>query len=146
LKGAIDSRIAEEQARAKAAAGPSTIQRSNSARTDPPSKRPRPKPKVVDDGARGLDPSEFEAAFVIEDESEPTTRSGTPAPSDTKTSTPASSSPATGSAAMEKSDDGSDKARDASPAPRASLDLSPEVRQKLRKLEKLESRYQGRQA
>ena len=91
LKGAIDSRIAEEQARAKASGSPATpgLGRSSSQRnSDSPARRPRTRSKVtsVDNGERGIDPAEFEAAFVIEDEdgtpgsTTPATRTGTPKP------------------------------------------------------------------
>ncbi|EHK96363.1 putative Golgin IMH1 [Glarea lozoyensis 74030] len=82
LKGAIDSRIAEEQARQKTVAGSSApVSRSNStakqpsSRTASPSTGTRPRRAKPKDGdaspARGPDPSEFEdGAFVIEDEAE----------------------------------------------------------------------------
>src|SRR5450755_4386719 len=86
IKGAIDSRIAEEQARAKAAAAApartasNAVRRSASNRNESPSRKIRAKQKGVDDGTRGPDPSVFEGAFVIEDDSEELSRVGTPIP------------------------------------------------------------------
>lgn len=150
LKGAIDSRIAEEQARQKSAAAAgtpvsrsaSTIRRSTS-RTESPSSRPRRKPKDNEvSTARGPDPSEFENAFVIEDESEEPSRVGSPAIGEEKPATMAEgNATAKAEASGESSEKTTEKAVGASPkAP----ELSPEVRTKLRKLEKLESKYQGR--
>lgn len=150
LKGAIDSRIAEEQARQKslAAAGP-TVPRSGSSatrstsRTESPSSRPRrlkPKDNEVNT-ARGPDPSEFENAFVIEDDSEEPSRAGTPAIGEEKAAAMAESN-ATGEAGAlgESNEKVAEKAVEAPPkAP----ELPTEVRTKLRKLEKLESKYQG---
>jgi hypothetical protein len=91
--------------------------------------------------ARGPDPSEFENAFVIEDESEEPSRVGTPAIGEQKDTTMAEGNATTDPRASgESSENGAEKAVEASPkAP----ELSPEVRTKLRKLEKLESKYQG---
>jgi hypothetical protein len=149
LKGAIDSRIAEEQARQKSASGAgTTVSRSAStskrptSRTDSPSRprKPRPKDNEVNT-TRGPDPSEFENAFVIEDESEEPSRVGTPAIEE-KAATMAE-----GNASGEAGASGESKERAAEKpveaAPKAS-ELPPEVRTKLRKLEKLESKYQGR--
>jgi hypothetical protein len=144
IKGAIDSRIAEEQARQKATASPTVSRSASSARrstsrTDSPSSRPRkPKPKDYEGAPRGPDPSEFETAFVIEDESEEPSRVGTPANMDEKAAlkgedaTPA----AAGSA------NGSEMGPEKEPPP-PHTELPADVRAKLRKLEKLESRYQG---
>ncbi|KAL5349674.1 Golgin imh1 [Pseudogymnoascus australis] len=155
LKGAIDSRIAEEQAKAKAAGTPTTgsgsVSRSNSARADP-TKRTKPKTKVVDDGARGPDPSEFESAFVIDDDEDTpeSTRSTTPLVTDSKGTTmagrgspaPAAAPAANGEEVNEKSEV-APKPTTPPPATTATpTELPMEVRQKLRKLEKLESRYQ----
>jgi hypothetical protein len=150
LKGAIDSRIAEEQARQKSAAAAgapvsrsaSTVRRSTS-RTESPSSRPRRKPKDNEvNTARGPDPSEFENAFVIEDESEEPSRVGTPAIGEEKPATMVEgNATAEAGASGESSEKAPEKAVEASPK---ASELSPEVRTKLRKLEKLESKYQGR--
>ncbi|OBT49822.1 hypothetical protein VE04_10040, partial [Pseudogymnoascus sp. 24MN13] len=154
LKGAIDSRIAEEQAKAKAAGTPATgsgtVSRSNSARADP-TKRTKPKTKVVDDGARGPDPSEFESAFVIDDDEDTpeSTRSATPLVTEGKGATttmagkssPAPAAAANGDGVNEKLE-AVPKSTTPPPVTTAATELPMEVRQKLRKLEKLESRYQ----
>ncbi len=148
IKGAIDSRIAEEQARAKAASSSSRsssdIRRSSAARTESPSKKPRPKTKIQDDGTRGPDPSEFENAFIIGDESEDVSRVGTPAPPDGNTKEALMAENGVSAEATSDSNElGKKKASEEVPKPVASTELPTEVRAKLRKLEKLETRYQG---
>jgi hypothetical protein len=146
IKGAIDQRIAEEQARAKAAAvvpgRTSSTLRSTSSKSDSPSKRPRPRPKAVDDGAKGPDPSEFEGAFVIEDDSEEPSRVGTPAVPDTMSETKAGDRTITLPIGAESIEAAAEKDGDAvlKPLP---VELLADVRIKLRKLDNLESRYQG---
>ncbi|KAI9742744.1 MAG: hypothetical protein M1818_003473 [Claussenomyces sp. TS43310] len=128
IKGAIDSRIAEEQARARAAATPPARAAS---------KRSRPKPKFEDDGSRGPDPSEFEGAFVIDDESEPPSRTGTPMPTNNSQTKMAEDEVTQAASMAEPTTE-----KDTAASPRASSELPLEVRTKLRKLDKLESRYQ----
>lgn len=148
LKGVIDSKIAEEQARSKAATAPtgasnSSARRSTSLRTESPSKRPRARSKVQDDGARGPDPSVFEAAFVIEDESENPSRVGTPAPAEVKEAT---TSEQNGAAAptSNPAEELNEKPEESPVRVSTPMELPPDVRSKLRKLEKLETRYQGK--
>lgn len=147
IKGAIDSRIAEEQARAKATGQPiaspaSGVRRSTSTRTESPARRPaRPKPREIDDGTRGPDPSEFETAFVIEDESEPPSRVGTPASSTSKPDTMGENG--TVDTASDGTDNPSEKGSEKATQSPITSELPPDVKAKLRKLEKLESRYQG---
>ena len=141
----MDSRIAEEQARAKASGTPitrsaSTAGRSASSRNESPAARGlRSKNVDVSNEPRGPDPSEFESAFVIDDE-EPS-RVGTPTTDDVSpTKGTEGATQDSEKAPSNGTEDASDKA--AEPAP-VSTELPLEVRQKLRKLEKLESRYQG---
>jgi len=96
--------------------------------------------KPKDDGTtvRGLDPSEFENAFVIEDESEEPSRVGTPSIGEENSATMAGSN---ATEAGEGSEKGAEKVADTTPQPPA--ELPAEVRVKLRKLEKLEAKYQG---
>ncbi|KAH8660725.1 hypothetical protein BGZ60DRAFT_111950 [Tricladium varicosporioides] len=149
LKGAIDSRIAEEQARQKAAGSSAPPSRSNStsnntvrrssSRTESPSTKPRrSKPKDGDGAqARGPDPSEFENAFVIEDESEEVA-SEKPAKVEEKESTMAATTDAGASEEAEK-----EKATEKPAAiPAKAAELPADVRTKLRKLELLSSKYQ----
>ncbi len=91
--------------------------------------------------ARGPDPSEFENAFVIEDDSEEPSRAGTPAIGEEKTAAMAEGNATRDARALgENSEKVGEKAVEAPPkAP----ELPTEVRTKLRKLEKLESKYQG---
>lgn len=143
LKAQIDTRIEEEKARLNATN--STVQRSASTSSttrrpanQSPSRNPR-RPRPKEDGditGRGPDPADFESAFVIEDESETSTRVGTPAGEKLNPMAGDSKSLDGSSAA-----NGSEKSTDATP--RASTELPTEVRTKLRKLEKLEGRYQG---
>ena len=78
----MEKQIADEQARQKTPG--QSISRTNStsgkpSRTESPATRQR-KPKLQDDApAQSPDPSEFENAFVIEDESTEPSRVGTPA-------------------------------------------------------------------
>ncbi len=146
LKGAIDSRIAEEQAKLQQSQpSPSNVDsdtRRATSRTDSPNRRTaKPPPRARQDGdpgVKGPDPSSFEPNFVIEDGE--LSRSGTPAPMDV------------GSVADGKDGQkipGSEPAWEAQDeatttgSPRASHDIPTDVRVKLRKLEKLETRYQG---
>ncbi|MCJ1281390.1 hypothetical protein MMC26_000709 [Xylographa opegraphella] len=152
LKGAIDSRIAEEQARQRNAqqlpARSNSVARrpSSRSRTSSPavrSARARPgDSKTGDIPEKGPDPKEFEPEFVIEDE-DVISRAGTPRPVHVKDGESQS-----GEAVAEKSaapdgerqpeeDRGSEKVSQV-----AALELPSEVRVKLRKLERLESRYQ----
>jgi hypothetical protein len=95
----------------------------------------------VEDGGKGLDPSVFEGAFAIEDDSEDPSRAGTPAPAEKKAekiSENGTNEETTGdgeAAVIEKVDSVS--------KPPTVAELPPDVRTKLRKLEKLEARYQG---
>ncbi|MCJ1356291.1 MAG: hypothetical protein MMC33_006285 [Icmadophila ericetorum] len=147
IKGAIDSRIAEEQARQRAAQTPPS--RSNST-----AKRPAPRaasPSTTsssrarsgekkDEGApqKGPDPAEFEPEFVVGDEDTPT-RSGTPLPG------PVKGDVSTNQAAGEKLDTAGEGQSSQEPAESGASSSAPElpmdVRVKLRKLDKLESRY-----
>ncbi len=147
IKGAIDSRFAEEQAKAKAAAAApvrtgSTARRSASLRNESPSKRSRARPKEVDDGARGSDPSVFERAFVIEDDSEEPSRSATPAIPETKPEVMAEKGATAENTGLDEGEVVNEKA-EIPPNSSTKTDLPPDVRSKLRKLDKLEARYQG---
>lgn len=145
LKGAIDSRIAEEQARQRVSqSSPSRSQsgtRRPSRRDDSPSTRSvRPGARGRKDGEaiRGPDPADFEPEFVVGDSDTPT-RSGTPRPTHEKEQT--GSSEASTEGVRESSDEQTqEKAAVNEMAP---PDLPTEVRVKLRKLDKLESKYHG---
>ncbi|KAK1641450.1 hypothetical protein BDP81DRAFT_133571 [Colletotrichum phormii] len=162
LKGAIDRTIAEEQARQEQArqriepGGTGTPRRSDSTSrsNQSPARRPRPKKAAADAGAKddggspsNPDPAVFEAAFALDDSEEPS-RAGTPKPAADKDGN------------MDKSEENvKDKAEEgqngdkeqekgaegaaAAAAPPAAAELSPEVKMKLRKLEKLEKTYPG---
>ncbi|KAI9820314.1 MAG: hypothetical protein M1827_005936 [Pycnora praestabilis] len=137
LKGAIDSRIAEEQARQKAVQPPlsrsSSSARRSSSRTVSPSRRQgraRNREKGDSNGASKAqpDPSEFDPEFVIEDE-DVTSRAATPVLGKERSE-------------GAEGDDVVGKGKPLAEEPEASPELPTEVRAKLRKLEKLESRYQ----
>ncbi len=149
LKGAIDLRIAEEQARQKAAqASPSRSNsgaRRSSSRTVSPSKRlaraKEREKRINESGERGPDPSDFERDSVLEDE-EARSRAGTPAPGAERSGggengVAEKDKPPGGD---QKEANGENREDEATPAP---VELPTEVRVKLRKLDKLESRYQG---
>jgi hypothetical protein len=138
IKGAIDNRIAEEQARQKANAstatpGPtrsaSAARRSISSRTDSPSARPRLKAKDYAGVPNGPAPSEFETSFAIEDESEESPKVGTPSNMDEKAALKGEDNPAP----VNGSEHGSEK----------EPELPADVKARLRKLDKMEVRYQG---
>lgn len=144
LKGAIDSRIAEEQARQHASqSSPSRSQsgtRRPLPRDDSPSQRLRVGARGRKDGEaiKGPDPADFEPEFVIGDSNTPS-RSGTPRPTHEKEQT--GSGEASTEGARESSDgQAQEKAAANEIAP---PDLPTDVRFKLRKLDKLESKYNG---
>jgi hypothetical protein len=146
IKGAIDSRIAEEQARQKAAQGsPGRSTSKNKrppARTASPATRARNRSQDIrnaDPLSRGPDPKEFEQPeFLIEDE-DGSSRAVSPRPPEKaeeegiagRTSESAESQGQVGNSAEKASEK------------LAALELPTDVRAKLRKLDKLESRYQG---
>ncbi|KAL9038517.1 MAG: hypothetical protein Q9214_005249, partial [Letrouitia sp. 1 TL-2023] len=147
LKGAIDSRIAEEQARQRSALNSTladhTPGRSSSRGESPSKQTPRNAARTKRSGdllAKGPDPSDFEPEFVIDDSNAPS-RSGTPRPpqerseSSTKVETEedAAGDVTQGTSGRDKSASG-----EISSTP---PEIPTEVRVKLRKLEKLESRY-----
>lgn len=151
LKGAIDSRIAEEQARQRQAAQQSqgqhparssSLRRSNSNALSPAGRRPRT-PDLSGDKppVRGPDPAEFDPDVVVgEDE---LSRSTTPRPPNDKDDSAQQQSTENGDAAKGDKED-AEAARDAkSAASTASNELPTEVRVRLRKLEKLEPKYSG---
>ena len=153
IKGAIDSRIAEEQARQRASQ--SSPSRSNSGARKPPSRSASPAVRAArnrqveskggDPAQKGPDPKEFEPDFVIDDEDLPS-RSVTPRPTPEK-----SGEVTSGETTVDKalSVNGGQQAKekgsgDGSPAPAPVVELPTDVRVKLRKLEKLEARYHGK--
>lgn len=139
----------------------SSVSRSNSAASA--ARKPRPKKQSQDvskndDGAANLDPAVFEAAFVIDDD-EPS-RANTPKPpaddqtpqnGDEKDTAPASgeAGPATGAGdTAQPGKDAEARPRDdehkpVPPPKHETNELPPDVRTKLRKLEKLEATYPG---
>ncbi|KAI9861942.1 MAG: hypothetical protein M1813_005012 [Trichoglossum hirsutum] len=152
LKATIDSRIAEEQARQRAAAqeissSPSrsdsiAARRSSSRRTSPSKRHGRPRLPDHNDRdavAGGPDPSEFEPEFVI-GEDDVDSRAGTPLPKEK----PSQEENAGAGGENPPAGDGADvKEKQIESKASSSLgDLPTDVRVKLRKLDKLESRYQ----
>ena len=150
LKGAIDSRIAEEQARQRALQ--STPSRSNSSarrsssRTVSPSKRQaraKQREERANDAVaeKSPDPSEFEPELTLDDE-ESRSRVATPAPGaelagDRTAPVALNDEPPP---EEHKEPNGKMEEGEKTPAP---LELPTDVRVKLRKLDKLEARYQG---
>jgi len=170
LKGAIDRTIAEEQARQRAGqpaptpgtTAPRRSRSSSTAGTQSPARRPRPTKKASEDltardangdGAPNPDPAVFEAAFVIDDmdDSAAPSRVATPALADKEpkagssgkdTTQPAADAPVNGATETSASGGNGDANSTAATTP-ASFELPPEVRARLRKLEKLEKTYPG---
>jgi hypothetical protein len=145
LREAIDSRIAEEQARQKSAQD--NIERSNSARRPPgrnqsPSRRSRPR-RNTSTPVRGPDPKEFEAEFTIGDDDE-SSRSGTPQTDTPETASEVSASKGEGEMVDGKPAETPEKEMGQETETKETPPvLPPDVRAKLRRLDKLESRYQG---
>ncbi len=160
IRGAIDRTIAEEQARQRTDDSPMSRSGSNSSRQGANTgRRSRPNNGSTDgvEAPPNPDPAVFEAAFVIDDSDEPS-RTGTPKPAVPEKDATLS---------KERMSDDGDKAADrgsekrtstekpnhaatsaatsnATVATRASpTELSPEIKQRLRKLEKLEATYPG---
>lgn len=79
---------------------------------------------------------------MIEDDSEEPSRVGTPAPTDTKSLT-TDEKMSTDAPAVAGAEVINEKAEDETSKPLPPVELPTDVRSKLRKLEKLESRYQG---
>lgn len=168
IKGAIDRSIAEEQARQKSfnegsssySRRSGSMSRSSSTRAAAsPATRPRTKKPGQDvngDSPANPDPAVFEAAFVIDDTDEGTP-SSTPKPeeADKQLEAPKDDAPP----ANQASDDGTagndaqpnNEQNDApkplpegsKPQPAAAPELPPDVRAKVKKLEKLEKTYPG---
>ncbi len=149
IGGAINARIAEEQARQKAAqqtggrARSTSTPRRSSSRNLSPSKRPL-KGKDADGKTtpltKGPDPSEFDPEFVVGDEDEQLSRAGTPQPKE--------KAPAGDSSTAESSDKKEEKsAVDADTEDKADKEpqLPADVQTRLRKLDKLEPKYSGGQ-
>lgn len=170
LKGAIDRTIAEEQARQRAgqqapapgATAPRRSRSSSTAGTQSSARRPRPTKKASEDlssrdangdGAPNPDPAVFEAAFVIDDmdDSAAPSRVATPALADkdakagnsgNDTAQPAADAPVNGTTETPAGGGNGDASNTVAAAPTTS-ELPPEVRARLRKLEKLEKTYPG---
>ncbi|KAI9721057.1 MAG: hypothetical protein M1812_002538 [Candelaria pacifica] len=147
LKGAIDSRIAEEQARQKASSSSpsrsSSTARRAPARTESPTRRQsrtREREKGDRTLTKGPDPSEFDAELSVEDDStEPTNGDH----AQEKEGPRASGDNETGQQSPQEGEEGESKADAGEKKPSiASLELPTDIRVKLRKLDKLEPRYQ----
>lgn len=161
--------LSDQQAGAAHTRQSSSVSRSNSAASGA-GKRPRQQKKPGQDATKDKDgeasgvnpdPAVFEAAFVIDDE-EPS-RTATPAPTSTEKKSSENGDSKEGGAQGEKgdteagstgkdaekngADDNTKKADSSSkplPTPKStSPELSPDVRARLRKLEKLEATYPG---
>ncbi|KHJ32908.1 putative viral a-type inclusion protein repeat protein [Erysiphe necator] len=140
LKGAIDSRIAEEQARQKALANaPISRSLSSSSRTEsrkdhsPKQKSEKRQENGID--IQGPDPHEFEKAFVIDDEDERPVKEAIP-------ERVLDESPIINEINITptvEDREASSTTVSISPTPQR---LPQEVRVKLRKLERLETKYQ----
>ncbi|KAL8656923.1 MAG: hypothetical protein Q9226_002429 [Calogaya cf. arnoldii] len=146
LKGAIDSRIAEEQARQRStltSPPPSNAPRKPSSRAGSPAKRaPRqnaPSRQNGEASGKGPDPSDFEPEFLVDDPDLPS-RSTTPrpAPARSESSTKDNVQDTAKEAQNGESIAGKPPLDDSTANPQ---ELPTDVRVKLRKLEKLESRY-----
>ena len=143
LRDVIDSRIAEEQARQKSSQ--EALSRSNSARRPPgrngsPSRRPGRPRRNTATPIRSPDPKEFEADFSIGDE-EGSTRSGTPQPESTAASDAGAAEENNNEWTKAPVEEGAAATTGTNQAP---SELPPEIRAKIRRLDKMETRYHGR--
>ncbi|KAM0664506.1 hypothetical protein ACQRIU_006364 [Beauveria bassiana] len=158
IRGAIDRTIAEEQARQRGDDAPMSRSASDSSRQGANAgRRPRPNNGSTDAAEPPLnpDPAVFEAAFVIDDSDEPS-RAGTPKPPVPEKDVTASENTAADEG--NKAADEKNGKRTSTEKPKKSAssvassntmvasqsgssDLSPEIKQRLRKLEKLEATY-----
>ena len=156
IRGAIDRTIAEEQARQNGSGDGGSLSRSGSTGSRPAGagRKPRDKPDATD-ASPNPDPAVFEEAFVIDDSDEPS-RTGTPKPPVPEKDAPSQNEAAAtndgdGPDAQHAGKDGSaDNANEKSAGSTVgeksssqSQAVPPEIRQKLRKLEKLEATYPG---
>lgn len=159
IKGAIDRTIAEEQARQKTLSDSSTTHSRSASASAPARRRPSSKnsPLQMPEAASNPDPAVFEAAFVIDDSDE-ASRSATPGPQvpEKDTHSPGlkngadgkrqalAGSPVGKAETKSITKDGGDKPYAPSLASSATVvDPTPEIRVRLRKLEKLEATYPG---
>ncbi|KAH6860298.1 hypothetical protein B0T12DRAFT_132624 [Alternaria alternata] len=147
LRGAIDARIAEEQARQKAttpttpARSSSTTRRSNSRNLSPSKRTARSKDadssKTAPAG-KGPDPSEFDPEFVIGEEEDQPSRAGTPRPKEK--AQPAEASAENGEGKKEETEGPTAEVQE---KPEQPPEIPPEAKLRLRRLDKLEPKYTG---
>lgn len=146
IRGAIDARIAEEQAKQQRttpstpARSASTQRRSSSRNLSPSQRSARSKDgdssKAAPTG-KGPDPSEFDPDFVIgDDDSEQPSRVGTPRPKEKTPTKETTTENGTGNKEDEKPTEADEK-------PDKAPEIPPEVQTRLRKLDKLEPKYSG---
>jgi hypothetical protein len=155
IRGAIDARIAEEQAKQRTT--PSVPPRAGAARQRSTSRNLSPskrtaRSKDADSKAaptgKGPDPSEFDPEFVIGEEDDQPSRSGTPKPKEKAPAAEATAEATAGDGSEEKTEpdgqaaegeDKSDKKDSTEKAP----EIPAEVKTRLRRLDKLEPKYSG---
>lgn len=149
LDSFLDSKIAEEQEKQKGGQ-PSGVKRTPSAarrpngRNDSPATRPssRLRNTEVDRGVpvgRGPDPSEF----IIDDDDTPS-RTATPKPQvKDEEEIPVKEGHATEGQPAEKAAEPVSRSQEKAMAPLRDGEPTPDVQAKLRKLQKLENKYQG---
>lgn len=145
IRGAIDSTIAQEQARQRQAQASPSRSTSNVRRADlravsPAKKTSRQVTRGRQDGdppAKGPDPAEFEAEFAINDEG--TKRSEAPKRQTNQNSITKTIKETASQQGGQETDETSISAEESG----VSSELPADVRDKLRKLEKYESRYHG---
>ena len=147
IRGAIDARIAEEQARQKATSpsgtprSSSTTRRSNSRNLSPSKRTARSKDGDSSKAApagKGPDPSEFDPEFVGGEEDDPPSRAGTPRPKE-------KAQPA------EVNAENGDGKKEEEEGPTAEVEVKPEqppelpreIQLRLRRLDKLDPKYTG---
>ncbi|KAI0450025.1 hypothetical protein F5B21DRAFT_449661 [Xylaria acuta] len=140
IKDALDRTIAEEQARHRTPAEQRAANTSTNDAVASPSTDPAKKPGQG--GSAHPDPAMFDAAFRLEDDSNGVSRSATPKPSVSDENAKGVANDAVseknGLAQGQDGDTNKTAGADASQPP----ELPPQVRSKLKRLEKLEPNYQ----
>jgi hypothetical protein len=150
LRGAIDARIAEEQARQKAtqpttpSRSSSTARRSNSRNLSPSKRTARSKDgdssKAAPAGT-GPDPSEFDPEFVIGEEDDQPSRAGTPRPKEK--AQPAEDVAENGENGEGKKEEEEGPTAEVEVKPEQPPELPRDIQLRLRRLDKLDPKYTG---
>lgn len=150
IKGALDARIQEEQAKQRASSqasrsrSGSTPKRSNSRNLSPSKRTSKGKeadsPGKAAPTGKGPDPSEFDPEFVVGEDDEQPSRSVTPRPTETAEGAE-TTTVSDDKGKEEEGEEGKAEAAEEKELPKP--EIPPEIKTRLRKLDKLEPKYSG---